>query len=138
MRPRLYETQTFVSRPAWAGEPHPLTRAELLDPSSSLWQPANPLLALFPDDLFHLLAQLAEQSIDERFTGEQRTSARRDHRRLLTAYRRYTKRRINSGRVRGRPPKLTDAERESMSDQDNAVRQRIQTALGGGRATHAR
>src|SRR5205085_4919927 len=116
MRHGLYETQTFVSRPAWAGEPHPLTRAELLDPSSSLWQPANPRLALFPDDLLHLVAQLEEQSVDERLTGEQRTSARRDHRRLRTAYRRYTKRRINSGKARGRPPKLTHAERESMSD----------------------
>ncbi len=115
----IYDTATFgVGRPAGPAL-HPVVEAALLDPGSWIWQPANPYLLLFPEELQRCLGKRLHPVYAPDTLPEQRAQARRELRILRQCLRRYH---APPRRLAGRPSKLTATEREQMSTQHDGLR----------------
>src|SRR6266545_728931 len=115
----IYDTATFgVGRPAGPAL-HPVVEAALLDPGSWIWQPANPYLLLFPEELQRSLGKRLYAVYTPETVPEHRAQAQRELSVLRQCVRRYH---APPRGLAGRPSKLTPDERAQMSDEHDALR----------------
>ena len=123
----IYDTATFgVGRSAGPAL-HPLVEAALLDPASWIWQPSNPYLLLFPEELQRCLGTRLHAVYTPDTVPEQRSQAQRELKALRQCLRRYHAR---PRRLAGRPSKLTPVEREQMSTQHDGLRDLMRRHAG--------
>lgn len=123
----LYDHDPFTGRRERHARPHPLMQAQLLDPTSWMWQRGDIYLRLFPDELRYCLGERLLRMYDATLPQSARSQARIELRKLRESTSRYFKR---TARPVGRPPKLTQKQREEMSAEHDRLRNLVRKVVG--------